>query len=153
MGAGDHIPIEKAASVADCGAYTLTKNVTTNLLNPQKSSEQLINNDSDSMTVVGDLDSILTSMIEDSKKVDTDISLDLPQLEDELEPEIPKAPRKTRKSKKQKLAEEAAAKQRKFFTKYRLKTFLRAGECKPCTSSNHFLCLSFFYPTYIYLLQ
>ena len=143
MGTGDHIPIDKAASVADCGAYTLTKNVTTELLKPAKSGEQLINNDSDSMTVVGDLDSILTSMIEDSKKVDTDISLDLPQLEDELEPEIPKAPRKTRKSKKQKLAEEAAAKQRKFFTKYRLKTFLRAGECKPCTSSNWFLCLPF----------
>ena len=75
MGTGDHIPIEKAASVADCGAYTLTKNVTTELLKPAKSGEQLINNDSDSMTVVGDLDSILTSMIEDANKTSTDISL------------------------------------------------------------------------------
>ena len=50
--------------------------------------------------------------------------LDLPQLEDELEPEIEKAPKKKRKSKKQKMAEEAAAKQRKFFTKFRLNIFV-----------------------------
>ena len=106
LGSGD-IPIEKASSVADCGAYTLTKNVTNNLLKPEKWGEQLVENESDSMTVIGDLDSILTSMLEnDSKKTPTNISVDL---EDELEEEIEPVPKKPRKSKK-----DQKDKQRKF---------------------------------------
>ena len=42
LGSGD-IPIEKASSVADCGAYTLTKNVTNNLLKPDSFFLYLVN--------------------------------------------------------------------------------------------------------------
>ena len=115
LGSGD-IPIEKASSVADCGAYTLTKNVTNNLLKPEKWGEQLVENESDSMTVIGDLDSILTSMLEnDSKTTPTNISVDL---EDELEEEPEPVPKKPRKSKK-----DQKDKQRKFYIPIYLSVF------------------------------
>ena len=85
LGAGDHVPVEKAASVSDCGAKLLTKNCTADLLKPQKFAEQNFSNDS-AMSVIDNLDSIITSMIEDSENITTtDISLDLPQDEDEIE--------------------------------------------------------------------
>ena len=88
LGAGEHIPIEKSASVADCGSKSLLKNCTAELLSPPKSSEQLVDNESDTMSVVGDLDSILSSMISDAEnQKPTNISLDLPQTEDEFEDE------------------------------------------------------------------
>ena len=96
LGAGDHIPVEKAASVADCGAKFLIKNATKGILDPRKSDEKLLENDSDSISVIGDLDSILTSMIEDSQTT-TNITLDLPNLEDELEDETEIKTDKTKK--------------------------------------------------------
>ena len=100
-----HIPIEKSAAVSDCGAKSLIKNCTAELLSLPKCSEQSFDNDSD--TMFGDLDSVLTSMIEDEEKSKViDIALDLPQLEDELEDESDlkdkdKNKTKQKKSKKQ----------------------------------------------------
>ena len=87
LGAGEHIPIEKAASVSDYGAKLLIKNSTTDLLNPKKSDEQTFSNES-RKTVIGHLDSILSAMIDDTKNASTtDISLDLPQDEEEIKDE------------------------------------------------------------------
>ena len=47
LGAGDHVPVEKAASVSDCGAKLLTKNCTADLLKPQKFAEESFSNDSE----------------------------------------------------------------------------------------------------------
>ena len=87
LGAGDHVPVEKAASVSDCGAKLLTKNCTADLLQPQKFAEQDFSNDS-AMSVISELDSILTAIIDDTKNITTtDISLEIPQDEDEIEDE------------------------------------------------------------------
>ena len=63
--------------MADCGAKILTNNCTSDLLNPRKSGEKSFENEPDS--VLGNLDSILTAMINNSKTT-TDICLGLPKL-------------------------------------------------------------------------